>query len=159
MMERTSDGDPGAGPSTSRAQGGSSTGPSSQVSWDLPTDLTMLIAEILTSEHSPFWDDSDIARDAASLACVGRPMFTDLARHLCSVISPRYGEDPGVTEGSGLPAMKQVLKVRGQRQEARGGGPRGGKSKAPCRAEARAMQGSAVPRPLPIPRARRVCAV
>lgn len=103
-------GDPGAGPSTSRPRN-QATDSGSQVSWDLPSDLTMLIAELLTAEHSPFWDDSDVARDAASLACAGRPMFTELAQHLFTFISPRYGEDPGVTESSGLPAMKQVLKV------------------------------------------------
>lgn len=57
-------------------------------------------------------DDADLARDAASCLCAGNASLTAIGEAICRVLSPRLGEDPGVHEGSKVPELKAVCKVR-----------------------------------------------
>lgn len=85
--------------------------PGPPVSWDLGVDITVAIANLITEENSPFFDEADIASVAASCMCVGHPTFTSIAEILYQFLSPRFGDDPGVSEGSSVGELKAVLKV------------------------------------------------
>ena len=81
------------------------------VDWDLCPDLTMAIAGCITEEHSPFFDDSDVAALASSMAMVGHPTFTMIAEHLYAFISKHLGERLNINERSTAVSMKALLKV------------------------------------------------
>eukprot|EP00198_Chlamydomonas_reinhardtii_P008138 XP_001697475.1 predicted protein [Chlamydomonas reinhardtii] len=88
--------------------------PGPPVSWDLGVDITVAIANLITEENSPFFDEADIASVAASCMCVGHPTFTSIAEILYQFLSPRFGDDPGVSEGSSVGELKAVLKSWGR---------------------------------------------
>ncbi|KXZ51590.1 hypothetical protein GPECTOR_12g554 [Gonium pectorale] len=85
------------------------------VSWELGTDLVLEVAGLITGELSPFYDESDLARDAAACACVGNATFTEVAEAIFKFLSPRFGEDPGVDENSSTSELKSVLKSWGRK--------------------------------------------
>ncbi|PNH10487.1 hypothetical protein TSOC_002765, partial [Tetrabaena socialis] len=98
-----------AGPRVRRSAGG-------YISWDIGVDLTLHIAGLLTAEHSPFFDDSDLARVAAACACAGNGFMTGIAEAIWQFLSPRYGEELDVRESSDAKQMKAVLKSWGRTQ-------------------------------------------
>ncbi len=85
--------------------------PGPPVSWDLPVDIVLAVAEQITSENSPFFDEADIASVASKCICVGHPLFTNIGEPLYQFLSPRFGEDPGVTADSSVGELRAVLKV------------------------------------------------
>ncbi|KAG2454940.1 hypothetical protein HYH02_000768 [Chlamydomonas schloesseri] len=88
--------------------------PGPPVSWDVPVDIVLAVADQITSENCPFFDESDIASVAANCMCVGHPLFTQIGEIIYQFLSPRFGEDPGVNEDSSVGELKVVLKSWGR---------------------------------------------
>ncbi|KAG2498353.1 hypothetical protein HYH03_003612 [Edaphochlamys debaryana] len=101
------DGD-GQSPSAPRAR---------YVPWEtLGVDLTLHIARVFTDELSPFYDEADLAKVAASCAQVGNATFKGIAESIFTVLSPHFGEELSVTKNSTAADLKKVLKSWGRPQ-------------------------------------------
>ncbi|KAG2498354.1 hypothetical protein HYH03_003613 [Edaphochlamys debaryana] len=104
----SSGGGDGQSPSASRAR---------YVPWEtLGVDLTLHIAQVFTDELSPFYDEADLAKVAASCAQVGNATFTGIAESIFTVLSPHFGEELSVTKNSTAADLKKVLKSWGRPQ-------------------------------------------
>ena len=61
--------------------------------WPLPHAKQIVSETTCVDEKNIFFDDSDLANIAASLACTSHPVFSLLADAIFLHLSPRLGED------------------------------------------------------------------